>query len=68
MGSARALEVRRCTPLAGYLVVYLIGPDSLDWILRTTLDRLLLQIWPSAVFLFFLSLRSPAEMTPAVNW
>jgi hypothetical protein len=38
--------------LAGYFVVYLTTPLKLDFHLETSLLRLLLQLWPSAVFLF----------------
>jgi hypothetical protein len=38
----------------GYLCVYLITPYNLFWHLRFSLDRLLLQLWPSTIFLFFL--------------
>jgi Dolichyl-phosphate-mannose-protein mannosyltransferase len=40
--------------LAGYFVVYLITPYDIYWHLRFSLTRLFLQVWPSAVFLFFL--------------
>jgi hypothetical protein len=40
----------------GYFAVYLITPYDIYWHLRFSLGRLLLQLWPSAVFLFFLSL------------
>jgi hypothetical protein len=35
---------------AGYLGVYLLTPYDLDWHLRTSLDRLLMQWWPSLIF------------------
>ena len=40
--------------LAGYFVVYLITPYDIYWHLRFSLSRLFLQLWPSAIFLFFL--------------
>jgi hypothetical protein len=40
--------------LAGYFAIYLITPRDLYWHLRFSLNRLFLQLWPSAVFLFFL--------------
>ncbi len=36
--------------LVGYLVVYVIGSDRLEWQLETSAERLLLQIWPAAIF------------------
>lgn len=49
--------------LAGYCVVYLTTPNNLAWQLRTSLDRLLLQLWPSAVFVFFLAAGSLPSFT-----
>ncbi len=40
--------------LAGYFAVYLITPYDLYWHLRFSLTRLFLQLWPTALFLFFL--------------
>jgi hypothetical protein len=39
---------------AGYFAIYLITPYDIFWHLRNSLNRLFLQLWPSAVFLFFL--------------
>jgi hypothetical protein len=47
--------------LAGYCVVYVIGPNDIQWWLSVSCDRLLLQLWPSAVFLFFLIVRTPEQ-------
>jgi hypothetical protein len=47
--------------LAGYGLAYVTTPQDLAWHLRTSVDRLLLQLWPSAVFLFFLLLRTPEQ-------
>ncbi len=47
--------------LFGYLVVYVVGSDRLEWQLQTSVERLLLQIWPLAVFSLMLLVRdSPA--------
>jgi len=40
--------------LAGYFIVYLITPYDIYWHLRFSLSRLFLQLWPSAIFVFFL--------------
>jgi hypothetical protein len=48
--------------LAGYVFVYVTTPQDLAWHLRTSLQRVLLQLWPSAVFLFFLFLRTPEDV------
>jgi hypothetical protein len=42
--------------LSGYLCVYLITPRDLAWQLKFSLDRLLLQLWPSLVFIWALCL------------
>ncbi len=42
--------------LVGYFFVYLISPYELYFHLNTSLNRLLLQIWPSFIFLYFYSL------------
>ena len=47
--------------LAGYAAVYLTTPQDLAWHLRTSLPRLLLQLWPSAVFVYFLLLETPEQ-------
>jgi hypothetical protein len=43
--------------LAGYFAVYLITPYDIYWHLRFSLSRLFLQLWPSAIFLFFLTVK-----------
>ena len=40
--------------LCGYFAVYVITPNDLYWHLRFSLNRLFLQLWPSAIFLLFL--------------
>jgi len=40
--------------LSGYFAIYVITPNDLYWHLRFSLNRLFLQVWPSALFLFFL--------------
>jgi hypothetical protein len=47
--------------LVGYGFAYLTTPQDLAWQLRTSLDRLLLQLWPSAVFLYLLVVRTPEQ-------
>ena len=53
-------------PLVGILLVYylifLITPHDLSWHLGTSIDRLTLQVWPTALCLFFYVLRTPEEM------
>jgi hypothetical protein len=45
--------------LTGYFIIYLITPYDLYWHLRFSLNRLFLQLWPSAIFLFFLAVSLP---------
>jgi hypothetical protein len=44
--------------LSGYFAVYLVTPYDIFWHLRFSLLRLFLQLWPSAVFLFFLNVKT----------
>jgi hypothetical protein len=54
---------------AGYFVIYLITPYDIFWHLRNSLNRLFLQLWPSAVFLFFLvAPGSVQEVAPSRNF
>ena len=46
--------------LLGYFLVYLTTPNDLSWHLRTSLNRLWLQLWPSFLFLIFVAAR-PTE-------
>lgn len=50
----------------GYFIVYLATPRDLAWHLDTSLTRLMVHLWPSAVFVAFLVARDPflAEPTP----
>ena len=48
--------------LCGYFAVFLVYPlDNLEWLLETTVRRLLLQILPSLIFVFFLIIAAPEE-------
>jgi hypothetical protein len=46
--------------LAGYAFTFLITPVELDFHL-TVLDRLLMQVWPLALFTFFMAVATPEE-------
>jgi hypothetical protein len=52
--------------LAGYFAVFLTSIEDLAWHLKVV-DRLFLQLWPSAVFLFFLLLRTPEQISGDVS-
>ena len=45
----------------GYFMVYVITPHDLAWHLHFSLDRVLMQLWPLAIFTFFLLARTPEE-------
>ena len=48
--------------ICGYFAVFLVYPlDNLEWLLETTAKRLLLQILPSLIFVFFLIIAAPEE-------
>jgi hypothetical protein len=51
--------------LGGYFFSFLVSPNSLDWHLNSALDRLLIQTWPSWVFLFFYCVKGPEKFTVA---
>jgi hypothetical protein len=45
----------------GYFMVYVITPHNLAWHLNFSLDRVLMQLWPLAIFTFFLLVRTMEE-------
>jgi len=48
--------------MLGYFGIYLVTPHDLAWHLRWSLDRILLQLWPSIIFTFFMIVRTPEEI------
>ena len=56
--TVRASAIALILTLAGYFFIYLITPRDIYWHLRFSLSRLFLQLWPSAIFLFFVALGS----------
>ena len=46
--------------LAAYVCVYVTTPHDIDFHIRSSVYRLLLQLWPMVVYAFFLVLRPPA--------
>jgi hypothetical protein len=49
-----------------YCGVYLVTPYGLAWQVQSSFDRLILQVWPSFLLLFFVLLRSVADPAPVV--
>jgi 4-amino-4-deoxy-L-arabinose transferase-like glycosyltransferase len=47
------------TVMAGYFAIYLITPLDLGYHLGSSLERLLLQLWPIGLFVFFSGVREP---------
>jgi hypothetical protein len=45
----------------GYFMVYVITPYDLSWHLSSSLPRLLLQLWPSFLFIYFILISTPEE-------
>lgn len=49
--------------VAGYILIYVITPHPLAWQLATSLNRLILQLWPAFLFFFFQIVRNPEELS-----
>lgn len=47
--------------IAGYFAIYVISPRDLEWHIITSLDRLISQLWPSLVLVFFLIVKTPEQ-------
>jgi 4-amino-4-deoxy-L-arabinose transferase-like glycosyltransferase len=41
---------------AGLILLYVLQPHSLDWLVRTSVDRLVIQLWPTSVLVTFQAL------------
>lgn len=52
-----------CAMLVGFFFVYVCTPHGLKWHLTSSLSRLLMQLWPSFVFIFFLLFFIPRNTT-----
>ncbi len=48
--------------LVGYFFIYVTTPIELAGHLRTSADRLLLQLWPAAILAMFLAMADPVEL------
>jgi hypothetical protein len=47
--------------MAGFLLMYLITSRDLDWLVVTSLERLISQLWPGLIFIFFMTVKTPEE-------
>jgi hypothetical protein len=45
--------------LLGYVLIYATSAQDLHWYLESSLERLLLQMWPAFIFLVFLLVKAP---------
>lgn len=45
--------------LAGYFAIYVLTPHDINWHLRTSMYRLMIHVFPSALFLLFVSIADP---------
>ena len=63
-GLVRTAAVLLLMP-AGYFFVYVLTPLDLGYHLATSLNRLFLQLWPSAIFLFFMIADAPERVSAA---
>jgi len=59
---ARAVGIALVLVLAGHFMVFVSMADELERLLKSSLDRLLLQLWPSALFLGFMLARTIEEV------
>ena len=46
--------------IAGEFAIYMALPDDMEWQINTSLERLLLQLWPSGLLAFFLAAKLTA--------
>ncbi|HTS65211.1 MAG TPA: hypothetical protein VMH28_24480 [Candidatus Acidoferrales bacterium] len=51
--------------LAGDFGVYIVADNDLAWLVQTSLNRILVQVWPLLAIAAFLALRSPDVFGPA---
>jgi hypothetical protein len=49
----RGLLLTLCVMFAGYSAIWLIAPFDPSWLIATTFDRLMIQLWPSLVVIAF---------------
>ena len=61
-GAVRVMTTVVCLMLASYYVVYVTTPFDISWHVSTSVDRLLVQLWPALVLTVFWS-EKPKKMT-----
>jgi hypothetical protein len=60
-GAVRVMTVVLALMLVSYYLAYVTTPFDISWHVSTSIDRLLVQLWPSLVLAVFLGLRSPVS-------
>lgn len=64
--AARSIVIAIATMASAYYAVYVLTALDVTWLIATTFDRLLVQLWPSVVLAAFLITRhEPARVTQA---
>jgi hypothetical protein len=51
-----------------YFAIYLITPNELEWQLMYSMSRLLIQLFPMALLVFFLVIRTPDDLTSSPHF
>ncbi|EKE02572.1 MAG: hypothetical protein ACD_20C00358G0009 [uncultured bacterium] len=49
--------------LTGYFFIYIITPYDLNWHIKTSINRLFVQLYPAFIFLYFMIVRSPEDIS-----
>jgi hypothetical protein len=52
--------------LSGHVFVYLTAPNDMPRLLDSSLERVLLQLWPGVLFMYFMIARTPEEAAGAI--
>lgn len=65
--SINTIVITLCLMIAGYFGIYVITPHDLYWHLSTSLYRLLLQLWPGFILLYFIIVKAPEETLKSKN-
>ncbi len=50
---------------AAYAPIYVLQPHPVEWIYRTSIDRIFIQLWPAAILATLLQLTKATEPAPA---
>lgn len=52
--------------IGGHVIVYLAAPNDMPRLLESSLERVLLQLWPGVLFMYFMIVRTPEEAATTV--